>query len=53
MIRWAFSFGAGMSRRTLIAAVIGVSVFAAVAYAMTWVELRAGVMSMSSGTRAE
>jgi hypothetical protein len=53
----AFFFGVGMSQKTavriLIAAAIAVSVFATVAYAMTWVELRSGISSMSSGTRAE
>ena len=39
--------------RALIAAAICVSVFASVAYAITWVELRAGVTSISSGTRAK
>jgi hypothetical protein len=39
--------------RALIAAAIAVSVFATVAYAMTWVELRVGVTSMSSLTRAK
>jgi hypothetical protein len=41
-----FFFGVGMSRktvvRTLIAAAIAVSVFATVAYAMTWVTLHTG-----------
>jgi hypothetical protein len=39
--------------RALIAAAICVSVFASVAYAITWVELRAGGTSISSGTRAK
>ena len=46
-----------MSRNTVVqtvtAAAIAVSVFASVAYAMTWVELHLGVTSMSSGTRAK
>jgi uncharacterized protein (DUF697 family) len=50
-------FGVGMSRKTvvraLIAAAIAVSVFATIAYAVTWVELHSGITSMSSGTRAK
>ena len=37
--------------RTLFAAAIGVSVFATVAYALTWVQLRAGPSSALSGAR--
>jgi hypothetical protein len=46
-----------MRRNTLlrltVAAAIGVSIFASVAYALTWVELRSGTSSALSGTRAE
>jgi hypothetical protein len=46
-----------MHRNTLlritVAAAIGVSIFASVAYALTWVELRSGTSSALSGTRPE
>ena len=36
----------------LMAAALGASIFASFAYALTWVELRTGPWSASSGTRA-
>jgi hypothetical protein len=46
-----------MRRNTLlrltVAAAIGVSIFASVAYALTWVAPRSGTSSALSGTRAE